>query len=75
MTTPGIEVRRIELVTGSSEFCQEYLTDVVVADADRIGEVDAGWDVVTRWLYHERTISGGSMYVTGQGNRTCAAAS
>jgi alkylation response protein AidB-like acyl-CoA dehydrogenase len=70
MTTPGIEVRRIELVNGSSEFCQEYLTDVVVADADRIGEVDAGWDVVTRWLYHERTISGGSMYVTGQGNQS-----
>jgi alkylation response protein AidB-like acyl-CoA dehydrogenase len=70
MTTPGIEVRRIELVNGSSEFCQEYLTDVVVSDGDRIGEVDAGWDVVTRWLYHERTISGGSMYVTGQGNQS-----
>jgi alkylation response protein AidB-like acyl-CoA dehydrogenase len=70
MTTPGIEVRRIELVNGSSEFCQEFLTDVVVADSDRIGEVDAGWDVVTRWLFHERTIAGGSPYVTGQGNQS-----
>jgi alkylation response protein AidB-like acyl-CoA dehydrogenase len=65
----GVDVHRIELVNGSREFCQEFLTDVVVPDADRIGDIDAGWSVVTRWLYHERTISGGSPYVTGGGNR------
>jgi alkylation response protein AidB-like acyl-CoA dehydrogenase len=69
MHTPGIEIRPIELLNGSKEFCQEFLTDVVVSDADRIGEVDDGWTVVTRWLYHERTISGGSPFVTGTGNR------
>jgi alkylation response protein AidB-like acyl-CoA dehydrogenase len=69
ITTPGVEIHRIELVNGSKEFCQEFLTDVVVADRDRIGDVDAGWSVVTRWLYHERTIAGGSPYVTGSGNR------
>jgi alkylation response protein AidB-like acyl-CoA dehydrogenase len=69
LSAPGIDVHRIELVNGSREFCQEYLTDVVVPDSDRIGEVNAGWDVATRWLYHERTISGGSKYVTGTGNR------
>jgi alkylation response protein AidB-like acyl-CoA dehydrogenase len=69
MSTPGVQVHRIELVNGSQEFCQEFLTDVVVSDADRIGDVDAGWNVMTRWLYHERTISGGSPYVTGGGNR------
>jgi alkylation response protein AidB-like acyl-CoA dehydrogenase len=67
MSSPGLEVRRIELVNGSQEFCQEFLTDVLVQDIDRIGDVDAGWGVVTRWLYHERTISGGSPYVTGTG--------
>lgn len=67
--TPGVDVHRIELLNGSFEFCQEYLTDVRVADADRIGEVGAGWQVVTRWLYHERTIAGGSQYVTGRGNQ------
>lgn len=56
-------------MNGSKDFCQEFLTDVVVPDSDRIGEVDAGWNVMTRWLYHERTISGGSPYVTGGGNR------
>lgn len=69
VNTAGVDVHRIELVNGSREFCQEFLTDVVVSDADRIGEVGGGWAVVTRWLYHERTISGGSKYVTGRGNR------
>jgi alkylation response protein AidB-like acyl-CoA dehydrogenase len=69
VATPGIDIHRIELVNGSREFCQEFLTDVVVSDADRLGDVGAGWDVVTRWLYHERTISGGSKYVTGRGSR------
>jgi alkylation response protein AidB-like acyl-CoA dehydrogenase len=69
VSTPGVEIHRIELVNGSKEFCQEFLTDVVVPDRDRIGDVDAGWSVVTRWLHHERTISGGSPFVTGSGNR------
>ena len=67
--TAGVEIHRIELVNGSKEFCQEFLTDVVVEDRDRVGDVDAGWTVVTRWLHHERTIAGGSPYVTSAGGR------
>ncbi|CAO5249036.1 MULTISPECIES: acyl-CoA dehydrogenase family protein [unclassified Frankia] len=51
---PGIDVHRIELVSGSREFCQEFLTDVRIPDTYRIGEVDGGWSVGVRWLYHER---------------------
>lgn len=51
---PGIEVHRIEMLNGSKEFCQEFLTDVRVPDTDRIGEVDQGWSVGTRWMFHER---------------------
>jgi len=51
---PSIEVHRIEMLSGSSEFCQEYLTDVRVPDTDRLGEVDDGWTVGTRWMFHER---------------------
>jgi alkylation response protein AidB-like acyl-CoA dehydrogenase len=69
----GLEIHRIELVNGSKEFCQEFLTDVLVDDADRVGDVDAGWTVVTRWLYHERTIAGGSPYVTSAGRRSDSA--
>jgi alkylation response protein AidB-like acyl-CoA dehydrogenase len=67
--SPGVDIHRIELLNGSKEFCQEFLTDVVVPDHDRVGDVDAGWTVMTRWLYHERTVSGGSPYVTSAGGR------
>jgi alkylation response protein AidB-like acyl-CoA dehydrogenase len=53
---PGIEVHRIELLNGNREFCQEFITDVVVPDSDRIGEVDDGWTVGTRWMFHERML-------------------
>jgi alkylation response protein AidB-like acyl-CoA dehydrogenase len=61
---PSIELHRIEMLNGSKEFCQEFLTDVRVPDSDRVGEVDQGWTVGVRWMYHERTVAGGSPYVT-----------
>ena len=60
---PGIEVRQIEMLNGAREFCQEYLTDVRVPDADRLGEVNGGWTVATRLLFHERMMHN-SPYVT-----------
>ncbi|HEU5083684.1 MAG TPA: acyl-CoA dehydrogenase family protein [Acidimicrobiales bacterium] len=59
----GIEVHRIEMLNGNKEFCQEFFTDVRVPDTDRVGEVDDGWTVVTRWLFHERMLYN-SPYVT-----------
>ena len=53
---PGIELHRIEMLNGNREFCQEFLTDVRVPDSDRIGEVDEGWTVGTRWMFHERML-------------------
>jgi alkylation response protein AidB-like acyl-CoA dehydrogenase len=50
----GIEVHRIEMLNGNKEFCQEFMTDVRVPDSDRIGEVDQGWTVGIRWMFHER---------------------
>ena len=70
---PGIEVHRIEMLNGSKEFCQEFLTDVRVPDSDRIGEVDDGWTVGTRWMFHEKNAMGGdSPYVTGARAATAA---
>jgi alkylation response protein AidB-like acyl-CoA dehydrogenase len=60
---PGVEIRRIERLNGESEACQEFLTDVRVPDSDRVGELDAGWSIGTRWMYHERSGSN-SPYVT-----------
>ncbi|MGP0031648.1 MAG: acyl-CoA dehydrogenase family protein [Acidimicrobiales bacterium] len=53
----GLDVHRIEMLNGSREFCQEFLNDVRVPDADRIGDVDDGWTVGTRWMFHERMLT------------------
>jgi alkylation response protein AidB-like acyl-CoA dehydrogenase len=60
---PDIEVHRIEMLNGSREFCQEFLTDVIVPDTDRVGDVDDGWTIMTRWMFHERMLYS-SHYVT-----------
>ncbi|HEY1828985.1 MAG TPA: acyl-CoA dehydrogenase family protein [Acidimicrobiales bacterium] len=60
---PNVEVHRIEMLNGSKEFCQEFMTDVVVPDSDRVGDVDDGWTVCTRWMFHERMLYS-SPYVT-----------
>jgi alkylation response protein AidB-like acyl-CoA dehydrogenase len=70
---PGIEVHRIEMVNGSREFCQEFITDVRVPDDMRVGPADGGWAVALRWMYHERTIAGGSPYVTAPAGRPAVA--
>jgi alkylation response protein AidB-like acyl-CoA dehydrogenase len=54
---PSIEVHRIEMLNGSREFCQEFLTDLRVPDSDRIGAIDDGWTVGTRWMFHERMLT------------------
>jgi alkylation response protein AidB-like acyl-CoA dehydrogenase len=53
---PGVEVQRIEMLNGNREFCQEFLSDVRVPDTDRVGDVDEGWTVGTRWMFHERML-------------------
>jgi alkylation response protein AidB-like acyl-CoA dehydrogenase len=53
---PGVEVHRIEMLNGSKDFCQEFLTDVRVPDSDRVGDVDDGWTVGVRWMFHERML-------------------
>ena len=63
---PGIELHRIEMINGSKEFCQEFITDLRVPDSDRVGDVDQGWTVGTRWMFHEKNaMGGGSPFVTG----------
>jgi alkylation response protein AidB-like acyl-CoA dehydrogenase len=63
---PDVEVHRIEMINGSHEFCQEFFTDLRVPDSCRVGEVDQGWTVGTRWMFHEKdALGGGSPYVTG----------
>ena len=51
---PNLTVSRIRQITGDSEFCEEFLDGVVVPDAERIGDVNAGWTVTSTLLVYER---------------------
>ena len=66
LRAPGVDVQQLEMINGSREFCQEFFTDVRLSDSDRVGAVDEGWTVGTRWMFHEKNaLGGGSPFVTG----------
>lgn len=66
---PGITLRRITQVNGSTEFCEEFLDGVEVGDDAVVGEVNNGWAVASRQLYHERRAVGqGSEFASGSGS-------
>jgi alkylation response protein AidB-like acyl-CoA dehydrogenase len=63
---PGVTIRRIMQLDGNEEFCEEFLDDVEVPVSNVIGEVNGGWAVASRQLFHERNaVGGGSPYVSG----------
>jgi len=66
---PGITLRRITQLNGSTEFCEEFLDAVDVGDDAVVGEVDGGWAVASRQLYHERRAVGmSSEFASGSGS-------
>lgn len=54
MDRPGIEVRPIETLLGSSEFCEVFLDEVRVPVANRVGAENDGWRVTNVTLSFER---------------------
>jgi alkylation response protein AidB-like acyl-CoA dehydrogenase len=56
MDAPGVAVRPIRLISGSSPFCETFLTDVRVPVRNVVGRVNAGWQVAKALLGHERTM-------------------
>lgn len=54
MSSPGIEIRPIRQATGTSEFCEVFLTDVFVPDDQVIGDPSEGWRIATTTLSNER---------------------
>lgn len=68
MDSEGITVRRIRMVNGGDEHCEEFLDDVRVPHDAVLGEVGGGWAVAMSQLFHERSaVGGGSVYVSGSG--------
>jgi alkylation response protein AidB-like acyl-CoA dehydrogenase len=56
MDTPGVTVRPIKLISGSSPFCETFLTDVRVPVRNVVGRENGGWLLAKALLGHERTM-------------------
>jgi alkylation response protein AidB-like acyl-CoA dehydrogenase len=54
MSGSGVDVRPLRQMNGDAHFSVVHLDDVVVADADRVGEIGGGWQVAMTALAHER---------------------
>jgi alkylation response protein AidB-like acyl-CoA dehydrogenase len=58
MKSPGVDVRRIKQISGTSNFNEVFFTDVRIPDAQRLGDVGDGWKVALTTLMHERLAVG-----------------
>jgi acyl-CoA dehydrogenase len=55
MDSPGIEVRPIKNMAGSSHFAEVFFEEVRVPAGNRLGEEGKGWAVTVSALAHERS--------------------
>ncbi len=53
--SPGVTIKPIQLISGSSTFCETFFDDVIVPKADLVHRQNKGWTVAKRLLQHERS--------------------
>lgn len=59
LKSPGVSISPIELISGSSEFCQVFFEDVRAKADNLIGKKNEGWAIAKRLLQFERTMISG----------------
>jgi alkylation response protein AidB-like acyl-CoA dehydrogenase len=59
MDQPGVTVKPIRLISGSSPFCETFFDDAVADKGNLVGELNKGWTVGKRLLQFERSGIGG----------------
>lgn len=59
MDQPGVTVKPIRLISGSSPFCETFFDDAVADKDNLVGELNKGWTVGKRLLQFERSGIGG----------------
>ena len=55
MDQPGVSVKPIRLISGTSPFCETFLDDAVAQKHDLVHKLNRGWEVGKRLLQHERS--------------------
>jgi alkylation response protein AidB-like acyl-CoA dehydrogenase len=55
MDQPGVQVRPLREVTGTSDFNEVFFTDAIIPVADRLGAEGEGWRISTYSLVSERS--------------------
>jgi alkylation response protein AidB-like acyl-CoA dehydrogenase len=70
MHQPGVEVRPIKLIAGSSPFCETFFTDAIAKKEDLVGPLNGGWTIAKRLLQHERSGLTGAGGGLGSGGRS-----
>ena len=55
MHQPGVTVKPIRLISGSSPFCETFFDDAIARKEDLVGEINKGWSVAKRLLQYERS--------------------
>jgi len=59
MKQPGVSIKPIQLISGSSPFCETFFDDAVARRDDLVGELNKGWTVGKRLLQYERSSPSG----------------
>ncbi|MBI2525059.1 MAG: acyl-CoA dehydrogenase family protein [Candidatus Rokubacteria bacterium] len=54
MRQPGVEVRPLKQITGSSEFSEVFMTNARVEKSDQVGRLGEGWAIAQTTLGYER---------------------
>ncbi|MBA2933858.1 acyl-CoA dehydrogenase family protein [Sphingomonas sp. CGMCC 1.13654] len=54
LATPGVTIRPIRLISGSSPFCESFFDDVKVPKDHLVGPLNGGWEIAKKLLQYER---------------------
>ena len=66
MASEGVSTKPIQLISGSSPFCETFFDDVKAPASNLVGRLNEGWAIAKRLLQHERTMISGFGLSAGQ---------